>query len=121
MLINISNHHSSHWSERQKQEAVKLYGEIVDIPFPDVDESGDEEYIAELSEEYLYKVKEYESSDSVLVVHLMGEMTFTFSLVKLLQLRGITCVASTTKRLVKDVGKWKKEVLFEFERFRKYE
>jgi hypothetical protein len=37
-------------------------------------------------------------------VHLMGEMTFTFALVRKLQAAGIRCVASTTARDVVEEG-----------------
>lgn len=35
MLINCSNHPSRLWGDPQK-EAAKVYGEIMDIPFPQV-------------------------------------------------------------------------------------
>ena len=51
----------------------------------------------------------------------MGELTLTFSLLKRLQEYGIRCVASTSKRIVKEeVPGRKEEVIFEFERFREY-
>lgn len=52
----------------------------------------------------------------------MGEQTFAYSLVKRLKNRNINCVASTTKRIVNmDSSGQKKEVIFQFERFRYYE
>ena len=54
-------------------------------------------------------------------IHIMGELTFTFALLKRLQERGIRCVASTSKRIVKEeVPGRKEEVIFEFDRFREY-
>jgi hypothetical protein len=52
-------------------------------------------------------------------VHLMGEMTFTFRLVTMLQAAGIPCIASTTHRTVEERD-GKKIVQFEFVQFRPY-
>ena len=121
MLINLTNHPSSRWSEKQRTEAEAEYGEIVDLPFPVIDEAGDEKYIATLADEYLNKIVNLSDMQSV-VVHLMGEQTFSYALIKRLRERGITCVASTTKRIVKEEVPGKKsEVIFQFERFRAYE
>ena len=121
MLINLTNHPSSRWSEKQKSVAESVYGEIVDMPFPVIDEAGDEKYIATLADEYLNKIVNLSDTQSV-VVHLMGEQTFSYALIKRLRERGITCVASTTKRIVKEEVPGKKsEVIFQFERFRAYE
>lgn len=120
MLINLTNHPSARWSDKQKA-AAEVYGEIVDMPFPVIDEAGDEKYIATLADEYLNKIVNLSDTQSV-VVHLMGEQTFSYALIKRLRERGITCVASTTKRIVKEEVPGKKsEVIFQFERFRAYE
>lgn len=120
MLINLSNHPSALWGERQL-EAANVYGEIVDITFPVIDEKGDEEYISNMADEYLQKVLAL-SVNNELVVHLMGELTFTFALLSRLQANGIKCVASTSERIVLDESAGHKgEVIFSFERFREYE
>jgi hypothetical protein len=49
----------------------------------------------------------------------MGEMTFTFTLVKKLKQAGIPCLASTMERLVKEED-GKKIVEFKFVQFREY-
>ncbi|MBR3609075.1 MAG: CRISPR-associated protein [Bacteroidales bacterium] len=119
ILINLTNHPSNKWSIEQI-EAANNYGSIIDIPFPVVDEKGDEQYIKDLVKEYFNKVLIYKS-DCNITVHIMGEMTFTFALIKLLQEQGIKCISSTTKRIVIDEGDGVKEkVIFEFERFREY-
>lgn len=118
-LINLSNHPSTNWSETQIKAASK-YGEIVDLPFPSVDAAGDEVYIAALADEYLSKVLQIASGRNV-TVHLMGEMTFTFALVKLLQKEGLDCIASTTEREVIELPSGKKEATFKFVKFRKYQ
>lgn len=119
MLINLSNHPYSLWSEEQKTAAA-VFGESIDLPFPDVDAAADETYIRHLADEYLQKVKQIVDEKTV-TIHLMGEMTLTFALVKRLQNDGFSCVASTSKRIVKETEPNYKEVIFQFERFRRYE
>ena len=120
MLINLTNHPSSRWSDKQKA-AAEVYGEIVDMPFPEIREEGCEWYVSDLADQYLRKILNMPDA-SPFVVHLMGEQTFSYALIKRLRERGITCVASTTKRIVKEEVPGKKsEVIFQFERFRTYE
>lgn len=120
MLINLTNHPSTQWSERQLA-ATSVYGDIIDMPFPTIDEMADEAYIDALADEYLQKILA-SAKDKDVTVHLMGELTFTFALLKRLQEHGIPCVASTSKRIVKEESAGRKgEVIFQFERFRRYE
>ena len=118
MFINLSNHSSDKWSEAQI-EAAKQYGDIVNLPFPQVDPKGDEAYIAGLTDAYCQKVHEL-ADDAPLVVHLMGEMTLTFALVTRLKAKGIVCLASTTERIVTEEAPGVKTNVFRFARFRKY-
>jgi len=119
MLINLSNHPSANWSAEQTAAAHKLYGEIVDLPFPVVEPSADETQIAQLTDEYLSRVLQLVGGQSV-TVHLMGEMTFCFTLVARLQKRGILCVASTTRRVTIETEPGIKQSIFRFVRFRNY-
>ena len=48
-FVNFTNHPSAQWSDRQRREALK-YGNIQDIPFPDVDPLGDHDYIDGLAD-----------------------------------------------------------------------
>lgn len=118
IIINLSNHPSNMWSQEQKNAAVN-YGDIVDIPFPCIDESADEECIKEKVKEYYNIIKKYQENNEV-VVHLMGEMSFTFALVHKLLVQGITCLASTTQRMVQDEADGTKITKFVFKRFREY-
>lgn len=120
MLINLSNHPSSKWSEKQKQVANESYGEIVDFPFPNVDPTGDETYIERLADECVSTICSLSNQTENVTVHLMGEMTLSFSILKKLSNMGIECVASTTERIVNEYEGGKKEVLFKFVGFRKY-
>jgi hypothetical protein len=118
MLINLSNHPSHLWKEEQL-EAASYYGEVVDVPFPDIDPEGDEVYIQKLCHEYIEKILQL-SQERNITVHVMGEMTFTHCLVRELLSKGIPCVASTSRRIVSDTGNGTKEVQFVFSQFREY-
>ena len=119
VFINLSNHPTKYWDNTQIEEALK-FGDIVDITFPDIDEAEDEKYIRNQAKIYYnYILKEYADKD--ITVHVMGEMNFTYTLVKLLQENGIRCVASTSKRIVKENTDGYKEVYFRFIKFRYYE
>ena len=44
-LINFTNHPSENWSLEQRQMALELADEIIDVPFPIVDAKATEEEI----------------------------------------------------------------------------
>ena len=54
------------------------------------------------------------------VVHVMGEMTFTYNLANTLKEEGITCLASTTERNTIMTSDGKKISEFKFVQFREY-
>ncbi len=117
-FINFSNHPSSVWSEPQVK-AAHAYGDIIDLPFPAIDETIDEAGIEALTDNYLAQIKELSGGEPC-TVHIMGEMTFTYSMVNKLKAEGYTCVASTSKRDVVLLPDGSKQVRFNFCRFRKY-
>ena len=118
MLINFTNHPSNNWSEEQL-DAAKVIGEIIDIPFPEIDAYADESYLNNLVKEYADKIKTLNSGKTT-TVHIMGELTFTFAMVSVLQRMGIRCIASTAERSVTEIEPGKKQVDFKFVRFRAY-
>ncbi len=116
MLLNLSNHPSSSWPEQQIQLANRQYGDIQDMPFPQIDPEADEIAIQNLAVQYLDRILPIHPK----AVHLMGELNFTFELVRLLQSHGITAVASTTHRSTQELPDGTKISKFEFVRFRSY-
>lgn len=119
MFINFSNHPFNQWSVKQL-EAAHAYGELEEIPFPDVDPSWDEIQMAGIVEEFFKEIKR-RSIEYDVTVHIMGEMTFVYAMTRRLKGEGITCVASTTGRnsvIITDGGKTS---FFEFVKFRKYD
>ena len=119
LFLNLSNHPSSNWSEGQQAVAREEYGEIEDMAFPQVSADASEEDVDALVDKYaetiIAKTEKYD-----VTVHVMGEMTFTLSLVSRLMDEGIRCVASTTERDTIDKGDGVKETTFHFVRFREY-
>jgi hypothetical protein len=118
MLINFSNHPSSNWPEEQKIAALQ-FGDIVDFPFPAINPEGDSLYIEKLAEEYLNIIVNKYFSRPLPTVHIMGELNFTFSMVRLLRHYGFTCIASTTERVTAEKSGTKTSE-FRFKQFRKY-
>lgn len=116
MLLNLSNHPSSAWPERQIREAEKQYGPVQDMPFPQIDPHAGEEDVLQLAAQYRDQILKLQPKG----VHLMGELTFTFGLVRMLQSHGITCFASTTHRATQDLPDGSKISKFEFVKFRNY-
>ena len=118
-LINCSNHPSHLWGPSQR-EAASAFGEILDIPFPQVDPRMDEEEIRQLVEDYSARIEAL-GADAVL---LAGEFTFLFMLVDKLLKDGENVICSCSKRETEEIlradGVSEKKSVFVFERFRKY-
>ena len=119
LLINLSNHPYREWQDDQRQ-AAEVYGPCKDMPFPQIDPDADEKQIDELVKQYAQQIAPYTKTHKV-TVHLMGEMCFTYRLVKKLTCLGIITICSTTARTVHDEGNGKRTVQFRFQRFREYE
>lgn len=115
MFINLSNHPSIGWSKEQL-EAAQQYGEIVDLSFPNVEPSFTTKDVNELADVIVEGIKDL---DATPVVHVMGEMTFTYAVVTRLKALDITCVASTTERIVQEEN-GKRISEFKFVQFREY-
>ena len=119
IFLNVSNHPLEVWSDEQIN-AAQIYGNLEEIPFPSVSPDLTKPEMDFLIKSILSQISERISGKNA-TVHIMGEMTLTFALVKRLQAAGIKCVASTTERSVKEYGDGTKESVFKFVRFREYE
>lgn len=118
IFINLSNHPADKWSEAQR-EAARQYGELQEIPFPNVEPEADAKALKKIVEETLSQVKEAAEGKTA-TVHVMGEMTLTYELVSKLKEVGIRCVASTTKRDVTENADGTRTCKFNFVKFREY-
>ena len=122
MLINLSNHPSSRWGAKQKEVANQTYGKIIDIPFPRVQPEATSEDINTHAQVYIDQIVAYsnKSDGFPFAVHIMGEMTFTYRVVAVLEQFDITCVASTTFRDTIEHPDGSKTTNFNFIQFRPY-
>jgi 2-keto-3-deoxy-L-rhamnonate aldolase RhmA len=93
---------------------------VTDLPFPAIDPGAGKEEINRLVEGTFDQLKSLAAGKAA-TVHLMGEMTFTYALVRRLKDAGVRCVASTTDREVVDNGDGTRTTKFRFVRFRDYE
>ena len=118
MFINFSNHPSKNWSQEQL-EAAKVYGEITDLPFPNVSPNASEKDLQSLTKQYVQKIASI-GKDCQATVHVMGEMTFTFMVVEKLKAMGVKCIASTTERKTTYNSDGTKLSEFSFVKFREY-
>ncbi len=120
MLINISNHPHKGWQSAQRK-AAEIYGNVIDIPFPNVPPQASTTEVEVMTARYLNHILNVMKQGEKLpmAVHLMGEMTFTYALTHKLRAQGIPCVASTTERVVTMDGDSKKTT-FKFIQFRPY-
>ena len=119
MLINLSNHPSDKWSEAQTAAAIEQFGEIVDLPFPQIEPDATKADITKIAQDYLTQVQQIGQPNDT-AIHIMGEMTLTYHLVALLKDAGYHCYASTTVREVYEQEPCKKTVIFQVVNFREY-
>ncbi len=120
MLLNLSNHPSEKWSREQRAAAIEQFGAIDDWAFPNIDPRVEEAEVERLAAVFFEKIKSWATDHPEPVVHLMGEMTFCYRLIRRLKRAHIKVVASTTERMAWEEADGKKTVIFIFVRFRAY-
>ena len=121
MFINFSNHPSARWDQAQL-DAAREYGEIVDIPFPEVSPFAGEHDITVLAEESVSNVLKYaDKGDAVMA---QGEFTLTYSVINILKRKGIKVLSACSTRSVEEStdenGNTIRKSVFSFARFREY-
>ena len=119
MFVNCTNHRVENWSERQLEEARK-YGDIVEVPFPNVSSNLCAKEVREIA----YRLVEDIVELSPKAVMCQGEFTLTYSIVNELKKRDITVVAACSERRavesMREDGTCEKKSIFEFVQFREY-
>ena len=119
VFINLSNHPSGKWDEEQKKAAMH-YGEIIDIPFPEIPAQADEREVEELADQYLDQILQYKCG----AVMVQGEFTLTYRLIKLLAEKQITTLAACSERNTEETvnpdGSTSKKTIYRFVRFRRF-
>ena len=118
LLVNLSNHASACWSDEQREAALKLAPEIVDLRFPAVPPEADARDINALADEVVARL----TTKAPGATHAMvqGEFTLAHALVRKLQQIGVVCVAAMTRREVVEQTGGTKTTRFDFVRFRAY-
>lgn len=120
MLINCTNHPYEIWNEPQRK-ASRVYGEVVDLPFPQIDPAATPEEIRGIVDRYVDEI-ETRKPEAVLAA---GEFTCLFMLVDRLLRDGVevlcTCSRRITEEEKKPDGSNEKKTHFYFEGFRRYE
>lgn len=118
-FINHTNHPSDHWNAAQIS-AAKIYGEIVDFPFPAINPTATTEQIHNLAAEIAEKILAHAPA----AVLCQGEFNYTFAITNLLKKSGVTVVAATTERVVTTEilsdGSSRQVSTFRFVQFREY-
>lgn len=121
MLVNLSNHPSNKWCEKQLKAAKRKYGAVFDIPFPIISPYASKTQVHKKAKIYFDRCLKILSNSKTKnnAIHIMGESTFTFALVNMLKSKNVKCVASTTTRNVVE-NKASRTYFFSFVKFREY-
>ena len=119
IFLNHTNHPSEKWSPEQIA-AAKIFGEIQDLPFPNIPPQFSEEEIKKIVAENLKKILSFEPT----AVLCQGEFNYTFAMVSELKKNKIPVFAATSERIVstviQDDGSSKSVSTFRFVKFRNY-
>ncbi|MCB9367139.1 MAG: hypothetical protein H6508_08175 [Calditrichaeota bacterium] len=121
MLVNLSNHPSDRWPPEQRDAALAQFGTVTDLPFPEVDPQARTIEIARLARTITSEcLRRLTDSASVNAVHVAGEFTLTYQIVRELERVGIRAVVATTRRIVAEQPSGERTYRFEFSMFRDY-
>ena len=118
IFINLTNHPSSEWSEKQLQTA-KALGEICDMPFPNIPPEASTFDVNRLADGFASDILKKGRPEDI-VVHVMGEHSFTYAMVSRLKSHNIKCVLSTTAHATQMLPNGNKLSRFHFIQFREY-
>ncbi len=120
VFVNLSNHPSNLWSEKQKSAVQSYADEIIDIPFPGVDPEIGPDEIALIGDQFINQILSLPTA----AVMCQGEFSLSYYIVRQLEKHGIVCLAACSRRNVLEKtledGRTLKETVFEFVRFREY-
>ena len=119
MLVNFSNHPSQGWSTEQRAAAA-CYGDILDLPFPNVPADSDTQAVAALADDYCERIRSL-GAQAVLV---QGEMSLAFAVAGRLQRGGVTALCACSERVCETAvladGSTERRSVFRFVQFRQY-
>lgn len=113
-FVNFTNHAVVCWEEKEK-EAAQSYGEIREVPFPNIDPASSEEEIKRLGDVCYEKIM----AENPAAVLCQGEFTLAVYVIQRLKKDGVPVLAACSKRVVTMTGDEKRSV-FHFVKFREY-
>ncbi len=117
-FINISNHPSSQWTDEQILAASE-YGQIIDIPFPQITPGITSQEMDMLVDNTINTIQSLHPA----AILVQGEYIFTYRLVRNLKLRNFHVYAAQSVRDVVEIHKpdgTYKDVHFHFSGFMEY-
>lgn len=118
-FINCTNHPYQYWDEGQKR-AAHQFGEVIDVPFPQVNPNGTEIQIKEQAKRVVDEILKLHPQ----VVLCQGEFTLTHQIIMMLKEYKIVTVAACCERASSEEktedGSVKKTSYFKFVQFRQY-
>ena len=120
VFVNYSNHPMELWDETQLLKAREMGDSLVDIPFPKVSPTMSHEEILMFAESEVKRIKDATVNFDNVTVHIMGEHTLVYNVIRLLKPEGVKCVASTTERVTELLPSGEKISKFNFIMFREY-
>ena len=120
VFINYSNHPMEFWDDKQLLKALEMGDSLVDIPFPKVSPTMNHDEIIKFAESEVKRIKEIATNFDNATVHIMGEHTLVYNVIRLLKQQGVKCVASTTERVTELLPSGEKISKFNFIMFREY-
>ena len=118
MFLNFSNHPSSLWGQEQKTVAGQ-FGQIEDLPFPQVPADMSSEEVCRLADAYAKQILS-RKPDCVLC---QGEFCLSWHVIARLKEAGVRVVAACRERVVEEVygeNGTEKRSVFRFVQFREY-
>jgi len=130
MFLNITNHPSGKWSAEQTS-AAKGYGEVSDLPFPNIPAGMTSREVKTLAAKFFFEEIWPEDylpigKGRVKGILLQGEFTFVVALLRLIQLwmKEVPVFAACSERqvveTVNEKGETVKNAVFSFIQFREY-
>lgn len=117
MFVNVSNVPFSDWQETQLNDA-KLYGRLYEFRMQETDPEASTSAIVEQAKSLADRIAKivWENDESKNAVMVLGEPSFSFALIRELQIRRLTVVCPTYRiELYGD-----DELIETFVRFRNY-
>ncbi len=118
-FLNITNHPSANWPKEQREAALAIGREIVDIPFPEIDPTWESVRVVEMAVDFFKDLQDRSLLPAAAVVQ--GEYTFSFALVLLFLRANLPCYNATTKRMVQHDESGAIVKRFEFVQFRAFQ